>query len=237
MIRVSASYQEHLIAASRRVEPERVVAAGQRVPQMPHPRAGDLQRATCGSRSREVQAEIEVRLPGLDSLPGNKLSAPRPAPGYAPDPDAQHLASRAAWSARSAPPLAPDAVFSRSAHTPHEDLTRPELVCKSVTAHQQTCRSSAYAATDHQNVAQSQVNERATSVGMAPRSTHLQIGSQRFSATQSKRNSHQEFKAEEPLTRSGTLRYRRRGRARHILSDFLRSVIARERHLFDASDR
>jgi len=62
---------EHLITVGRRIEPEHLIPAGQRVPQVPHPRRRDRQRAT--TISTGVQAQIELALTCGQALPRRRL--------------------------------------------------------------------------------------------------------------------------------------------------------------------
>ncbi|MDP4511101.1 hypothetical protein Q9G87_54835 [Nonomuraea sp. G32] len=57
---------EHLITLGRGVEPERGIGAGQGIPQMFHPRAGDLQRPARGRAV--IQPEIQLLLPSSQPL-------------------------------------------------------------------------------------------------------------------------------------------------------------------------
>ena len=83
---------EYLVAPGGLREPERVVGSAQGVPQVAHPRGGDLQRR---GGSRAAQAEVEFHLPGRQPLPrgglqrlqlgvvvrrADVLNVPRPAP-------------------------------------------------------------------------------------------------------------------------------------------------------------
>jgi hypothetical protein len=61
---------EHVITTGGLLETERLVGPAQRVPQTPHPRGHDLQRATNGSLG---QPEVELALPGRQPLPRRRL--------------------------------------------------------------------------------------------------------------------------------------------------------------------
>jgi hypothetical protein len=61
---------EHFVMPGGLREPEHVIGPAQGVPQMGHLRGGDLQRP---GRPRPAQAEVELRLPGRQPLPGRGI--------------------------------------------------------------------------------------------------------------------------------------------------------------------
>jgi len=64
---------EHGVPTGRGVEPERLVRGDQRVPQVAHPRRGDLQRPTRRGGLRDAEPEIQLGLPRRQPLPSGGL--------------------------------------------------------------------------------------------------------------------------------------------------------------------
>jgi len=67
---------EHLVPARRLLQPQNGIAAGQGIPQMPHPRGRDRLRAP--GVSIRLQAQIELALPGRQPLPRRGLQQLHP---------------------------------------------------------------------------------------------------------------------------------------------------------------
>ena len=63
---------EYLVTPGGLRKPECVIGPGQGVPQVSHPRGGDLQQP---GRPRLAQVEAEFQLPGREPLPGSCLQA------------------------------------------------------------------------------------------------------------------------------------------------------------------
>ena len=126
MIRASTSCRNTSSPPAAAVEPERVVGAAQRVPQVPHPRRRDRQRPRPGHRGRRgVQAQVELALPAGQPLPRRGLERLQLLLVVRRPEVLDLAATRAASRARSAPPVAPDAVFTVRTYATDADPTRP----------------------------------------------------------------------------------------------------------------
>ena len=140
MIRASTSCRNTSSPPAACVEPEHVVGAAQRVPQMPHPRGAISNGPGPSHRRRGVQTQIELALPAGQPLPRRGLERLQLLLVVRRAEVLDAAAPRAATSARSAPP-SPPRRSSPCARTPPTRPYEPGLVRKS-SHHRQQTRSS-----------------------------------------------------------------------------------------------
>jgi len=132
---------EHLVPARRLLQPQNGIAAGQGIPQMPHPRGRDRLRAP--GVSIRLQAQIELALPGRQPLPRRGLQQLHPGVVMR-RPQMVDLAGTAAGGIHDLHRRGARGRLHRPQIGGHPLTLRPaasRLVRKSQTSRRQTCRS------------------------------------------------------------------------------------------------